>query len=51
MVQSASCFVERKLRKVDNQEKRDLMAEPVEIRVTSGAEGNLYEFYAVYINL
>jgi hypothetical protein len=36
MVQSASCFVETKSRKVENQRKRDLIAERVEIRVTSG---------------
>jgi hypothetical protein len=36
MVQSARSFIEKKLRKVENKGKRDLMAESVEIRVTSG---------------
>jgi hypothetical protein len=36
-VQARICFIERKSRKVDNQGKWDLIAEPVEIRVTSGA--------------
>jgi hypothetical protein len=36
MVQSARIFMKRKSRKVDNQGKRDLTAESVEIRVTSG---------------
>jgi hypothetical protein len=36
MVQSAIIFNERKSRKDDNKGKRDLIAESVEIRVTSG---------------
>jgi hypothetical protein len=35
MVQPASCFIDRKSRKVENKGKTDRTAEPVEIRVTS----------------